>query len=451
MRSLIRVAMTLFAACAIPRCALAQDPPSKRTVQVTHAYSALNDVRACEFTGEGQVIAGTAGGLRLADGVVLTALDGLPDTQVDALRMEAEHVVVETPKGRVRVSLETHSVMRMSAPAPHVRSLPSFEHFQGALVRMKRRGRGKYSESACIATSDGLYVARGASAPERVQPKGSTLPAGDIAAMAATATHGLFVGSFDRGLYRIDGTTVEPVVDAALNPNINALAWDEARNTLWVATARGLVRCEWRTPCKRIGDGEGKHAVMLMRSGHILAGGDGGLLFVTPDGAIEFAPTHKSGLPFRAVWALAEAEDGVLYVGTTNGLWFGSAAAFQGLPQLERRAMVDGSLPDDWVTALAIRKGELFAGTYNAGVVRFERAAKTLVASGADASLGYVNPAGISVLPDGELAVSTMRGLRIGAWGDFRRVATLGSDVTGIVQTGDGRRWAASRRGVNTF
>jgi ligand-binding sensor domain-containing protein len=148
------------------------------------------------------------------------------------------------------------------------------------------------------------------------------------------------------------------------------------------------------------------------------------------------------------VWALAEG-GGELFVGTTSGLFFGAPSAFSGRGQaLGRAALVLGTLPDDWVTALAYRDGTLFAGTYSAGVAGFRVDARSLAPSSVDPSLGYVNPAGLALLPDGRLAIATMDGLRCGVLGNTARLSTRASDVTAISANPTGGYWIATRLGL---
>lgn len=448
---MLRAAMVITAA-TLAASTLGAEESLPHATGPAPALLALDDVRSCAFTEDGRFVAGTGGGLWIAGQPVLTASDGLPDTQVDQVRVHGDDVWVRTPKGHAHVSIASRRVSgvdaRVDAPIP---TAPSSERVAGSRVR----ARGERDGRICLATDHGLYLSEGTDAPSRALLRGPVLPSGDVAALATTASAGLFVGTFDRGLfrYRSDLGRVEAAGDASLNPNINALAWDETRRVLWVATARGLSRCDQGARCARVGDGDGKHALVVLRSGHVVAGGDGTLVFATPEGAVEGTLTRKSGAPFRAVWSLAEGDDGALFVGTTSGLWFGRPETFRasGASGLRRISMVDGALPDDWVTALAVRGKDLFVGTYNAGLVRFRRQGGELISTGTDASAGYVNAAGITLLPGGDLAVSTMDGLRVGAFGSLRRTPTLGADVTAVAVASSGTRWVASRRGVGSF
>lgn len=130
-----------------------------------------------------------------------------------------------------------------------------------------------------------------------------------------------------------------------------------------------------------------------------------------------------------------------LYLGTTGGLFVGQEG------KLKRLSVASGHLPDDWVTALAIRDDVVYAGTYNAGVVRLDKATGAWHAQRLGG--GYVNPAGLTL--DGDtLYVATMDGLLTSTHGSplaTRDRASLGRDVTGIAASPLGT-FVASRRGV---
>ncbi|MGC4093668.1 MAG: hypothetical protein QM756_38365 [Polyangiaceae bacterium] len=412
-------------------------------------WLATDDARDCAVLADGRIVAATAGGLLSVDArgrpSVLTALDGLPDTHVERLRVSATHVELETRKGRARLSLRDGSfallsgvsVARPSEPSA-ARELPS-----GVMARATHERAG----SRCYATDHGLFVGRLGALPKRIELP--ALPSGDISALASGRER-VFVGSFDQGLWLLGAGRVERV--AGINPNINALVWDEARGALWAGTARGLWRCTLASEtlaCRRAGQPHAVHALLGLRGGALAVGTEQGLTLL--DGERERVLGAKQGAPFRAVWALAESASGELFVGTTSGLYWAKTSALlqPERPLLERASLVSGELPDDWVTAIHARGDELYVGTYNAGVVGFRRGTSGLLALGTDASLGYVNAGGIGSFADGRLWVATMDGLRIGTLGSFATLPTLGRDVTAVVEAhASGEHWIATRRGL---
>jgi len=274
----------------------------------------------------------------------------------------------------------------------------------------------------------------------------------NVSALAATAER-LYVASFDDGLFVVehDGSS-RRFHHPALSPHLNALAWSEPKKTLWLGTARGLVRCRMteRGSCQRLGGASAVHALLLRADGSLIAGGDAGLSFVEADETTR-AYGKKQNAPFRSVWSLGESR-GRLFVGAANGLFWGEAAAFgPGGPGLHRAALVFGNLPDDWVTALLVRGDRLLVGTYNAGVVGFELGAGDLASGGADRALGYVNPAGLFALDGARVAVASMNGLRVGELGETRQLETRERDVTAVAPALGGGYWVGTRRGLEWF
>jgi ligand-binding sensor domain-containing protein len=286
-----------------------------------------------------------------------------------------------------------------------------------------------------------------ASAEPPAMPRG--MPALNVAALASSAER-LYVGGFDDGLFIVEPSgEAHHFEDAALSPHINALAWSERDHVLWLGTARGLTRCRMAptAACTRIGPSNAVHALHLQSSGSVVAGGDAGLTFVTGESSQAFG--KKQGAPFRSVWAIAEADDGTLLVGTTSGLFWGNAAAFaQQGANLKRAAIVTGSLPDDWVTALLHEKGRLYVGTYNAGTASFHLEADQLRSDGVDPLPGYVNPAGLFALGEGNLAIATMNGLRSGTPGRTNMIQTNARDITALVSAPKGGYWIGTRQGL---
>jgi len=158
----------------------------------------------------------------------------------------------------------------------------------------------------------------------------------------------------------------------------------------------------------------------------------------------------KQGLPLRAVWALAEGQEGDLWLGSSWGLygWRGGKA--------QRYSMATGHLSGDWVTALATHKDRVWVGTYRHGVDRLERQPDGTWQATALGG-GWINFSGLR-LQDGQLLAATMDGLRsapmaatgVGAkahrWLAHDHLA-LGRDVTASLN-GGGKLWVASRRGI---
>jgi len=434
-------------AAAEPGAPASTPPPAR--------WLATDDARDCAIAADGRWGAATAGGLMLGRGArverTLTRLEGLPSTSVRRVSFDGAALQIVTSEGPARVQFDTGQV-QTDAPARRWEPLPAGASAH-ALPNVELRRTHSAGDQRCFATDHGVYVAASSAPARRVDR--AALPSGDISALALSDRE-LFVGSFDRGLFVVRDSTLQEASSEGLNPNINALAWQARDQLLWVGTARGTSRCaqiqSGSLSCRRVGGTSSVHAVLLLGDGTVVSGGDGGLEFLARDGRILRSFTRKQGAPFRAVWALAEGEDGTLFVGTTNGVFWGRAAAFTPRARLTRAAMVTGELQDDWVTALLSKEGRLYVGTYNAGLASFQLTGGKLTPLGFDRELGYVNPAGISALSAGRIAVATMDGLHVGLPGAFSKVESLAEDVTSVVPVrthqGKSLAWVGTRSGL---
>lgn len=140
----------------------------------------------------------------------------------------------------------------------------------------------------------------------------------------------------------------------------------DSQRRLWVAhESQGLVRIDPDGSAKRFGASEGlppgqMFALMVDASDVVWVGTEGGLARIEGDRVQAFDTTH--GLPAGAVYAMAQAPDGGLFVATHRGVWRGRNALFT--PH-------EAGFPDDAVASLAIdAQGHLIAGTVNRGVFR---------------------------------------------------------------------------------
>lgn len=299
---------------------------------------------------------------------------------------------------------------------------------------------GAAGDTLCAGTDDGLYVRRGASAWTRAETAGP--PSNDVSALAWDGTR-LWAGTFDRGLAVWDGGRFRTV--EGLDARVNALAVErtESGTRVWVATARGLATVEEGVVrVLRRADGlpdDDVHAVAPLAAGGVVAGTTRGAVVVR-DGRVR--PAGPKRMPAHATWAVAEAEDGALWLGTTAGLFRVSGDRFR------RFSAAGGALPDDWVTALASDAKGVWVGTYAGGAARVAADARGRIVGTTVLASVHVNPAGLA-LHDGRVSVATMEGLFVGEGNGFRATpgAAPGGDVTAVVHA-DGVRWVASRNGL---
>jgi ligand-binding sensor domain-containing protein len=312
--------------------------------------------------------------------------------------------------------------------------------------------------ATCAGGLDGLWL-RGAAADAAwvKAPAPGGLPSNDVSALAVDGSR-LWAGTFDQGLVVRERGAWRRVVHPDLDARVNALlveprAGQAAR--IWVATAAGLMMLDGPEAkdvtrlTRRDGmPGRGVLSLARLRDGRVVAGTSTGAVIIEAGGRP--VPVGPPGSEIGNVWAVAEDADGMLWLGTTTGVWRGpSTIAVKGAaPGTEwtRMSVATGHLADDWVMGIAVKGRSVWVGGYKGGVVRFDLDAMTATAK---LGGGWVNPGGLSW--DGDLlVVATQEGLRSGdgkssAW---KTIGGLpGKDVTTVVRAGT-TRWIGTRRGL---
>jgi ligand-binding sensor domain-containing protein len=289
----------------------------------------------------------------------------------------------------------------------------------------------------CVATARGSFLRQG----ERwllVATAGP--PSNDVAAATEDEQGRLWVGTFDQGLaVRENGAWREV---AGIPRFVNDVHGDRARNGVWVATARGLYLVTGGL-ASRHGPlpSEDVHSVTVTPLGRVVAGTSRGAAILDGDRWRPLAP--KGPAQRAAAWAVAGGPDGSVWIGTNRGLF-----EWREGEDLRRLSMASSHLPDDWVTAVALRGQDLWVGTYAHGVVRLSRGADRSWSARAFGG-GYVNPGGLAFVGD-TLTVATMQGLHA-----LRAGQSVLEPVTGIpvldttrVAPGSAGAWVATRRGM---
>ncbi len=310
--------------------------------------------------------------------------------------------------------------------------------------------------TTCVGTRRGLWIrGRAQKAYRRLLLPGP--PSNDISALAADGVR-LWVGTFDKGLASITRGRWQRFRGTGdrLDGRVNGLAVERGArgSTLWVATSRGVFRVR-ANRVQRFGRQHGLrheevHSVIALRRGGALAGTARGAVIIRGE---KVTPLDvKQGLPVASIWAAAEDDKGVLWLGTSKGLyrWFPKQRRY------DRYSVSSGHLKEDYITALALFGGAVYAGTYNSGVTRLVKKGDSLEATHLGG--GWVNFGGLRVHA-GKLYACTMTGLRtlpLGqacggggkpcAWRHHRGAAP-GRDVTAVVPAAGGL-WVASRRGL---
>jgi len=463
---------------------------------VRDVYTDTSDVHACVARG-GTTIAATGGGVVVVRGgeVVrtITALDGLPDTRAWAAASSGGSIWIGTDRGVAELSGDRLDVAR-TAPGAPVRALA----FAGDDLLAGTFGRGvariaprtlattfvalpdprvvslaTYGASVYAGTMSGVFAvfgprgvaepapalagARGALGPAFALTADAAgahassaraaacavpstgMPSNDVSAIAATSSQTL-VGTFDAGLARLEDGRFRAV--DGVDKRVDAIAVASGGDA-WIGTARGLFVVPAGSVHGRDTGAAGVdevHAVAALADGSIVAGTSHGAAIVRDGKASRVGA--KEGVTAASVTAVGES-NGALLLGTTGGLFIGRPGHFT------RLSVASGHLPDDWVTALAVDGGAIYAGTYNAGVVRLTQRDGAWTAERLGG--GYVNPAGLAI-HGGTLFAATMDGLLARPLrGDApltpRDRAALGRDVTAVAFSPEGA-WVASRRGL---
>jgi ligand-binding sensor domain-containing protein len=247
----------------------------------------------------------------------------------------------------------------------------------------------------------------------------------------------LLVGSFDAGIVALSGTRVRAhfvrprFVNALLRTPEGVYA--AGPEGLYLATLQaGRVSGFERVPLPT----QQSHVNDLAR------GSDGTLWLATSQGLLGLRAGQarlidaSSGLPSRLVYAVLVTDDGALWAGTARG------AIRLGREGVQRFSTANGALKQDWVTALTVHRGQVIAGTYDAGSVE-------LHADGTSRALGetsklWVNPRGLFAL-DGSLLVASMGDglMRDGT----TVVGSKGLDVTALAAD-TGGLWVGTRLGL---
>lgn len=289
------------------------------------------------------------------------------------------------------------------------------------------------------------------------------LPSSDVTALAQ-GLGALWIGTFGHGLARM-GEHGPVAMERAttrwgMDRRVNDLAVTRdasGRETLWIATARGL----WAHDGMRFWPIE---SVGSPGQGYVMD------LHVDAAGALWVASSRSLCRLAAGRWTswqtVGRYELEKLHAVTTDGqgrVWLG---ALHGLYVLDPRtgalgrySVSSGALPMDWVTALAATPDGVVAGTYSGGLVWFgaegpvtEREAAGRGAAAGALPSGWVNPHAIARAGDAILVGTPGGGLLVGRRGAWRSVGPRqglpASDVTATLPAGPGELWVATRGGL---
>jgi ligand-binding sensor domain-containing protein len=243
------------------------------------------------------------------------------------------------------------------------------------------------------------------------------------------------VGTFDRGVFTVDAHgTATTLKDAPLH--VNALA--AAGATLYIAAANGFFAASGDEGVARVSLGSPEPHVndlTVSRDGSVWLATNRGLLSWS-EGTLSHLDV-RDGLPSLLVYSVAESEDGSVWAGTARGLYRSHAG------RAEVFGTANGKLPHDWVTAVIADGAGVYAGTYNAGLVRIDMKGGSTPVSSFESA--WINPHGLVRFGSALFAATAGGGLFSA---DGKSEAHLpSSDVTAAVEH-DGALWVGTRQGL---
>lgn len=161
-----------------------------------------------------------------------------------------------------------------------------------------------------------------------------------VTALHADREGSIWIGTYDRGLYRVRGERVDHFdrTNGLSSDNVSDLTEDREGN-IWVVTAGGVDRFA-DTPVTSLSMSEGlcsaeASSVLASRDGSIWSGGDGALTRIHKDGVTCFRSGHE--LPGTQVTSLFEDHNGHLWAGLDRGLWVYDRGRFQPITRPDGR------------------------------------------------------------------------------------------------------------------
>lgn len=407
-----------------------------------------------ELDGDGErVLAATAGGVSILDGAgrvdrnahVARASQRLPVRDVRAVRPIGS-------SGAIALATFGAGAFRIDPGVARPRPLG------GRAIATETRALAiAGGDAIVIGHADGLHRV-GADASRATALATGGLPASDVTSLAR-AFGALWIGTFSDGLARVEGTRASAVDRATIRWRVDrrindlAVTRDAAgRETLWIATDRGLHRHDGRS-FEPVLDPEAPGRVHVTS---LHADARSGALWVTSSRQLSRFQsgrwrswTGDERMPVMQLHAVTTDARGRVWVGSLHGLYRfdPERGAF------ERHTVSSGALPVDWVTALAPWGDGIVAGTYHGGLSWSDgRAFEIERESESGLPAGWVNPHAMTRVGDTLFIGTLERGLVVGRRGEWRRLRTSdglpSDDVTAVLPDGEGAAWVATRGGL---
>lgn len=303
--------------------------------------------------------------------------------------------------------------------------------------------------SLWIGSSRGLYRMHAGGAPGDIEPLGERLglPAGAVRDLAEVGDGSLWIVG-DGGIWRYAASGLRQL----RSDSVEGMLQDR-HGAQWAITSSGTLLRHWRGQWQQLDarhglEGRATGAMFEDREGLLWVGTTHGL-FRIADGPVSALGRHQ-GLQNDYVRSVLQTDDGVVWIGHAEGL------------SRLRDGRVDTLLPRDGVVASSVlslapgQGGGIWAGSYDHGVLRFhadgtrERIAGGL-AINRDDGLPSNEVRALLAEADGGLWIGTERGLAHWQDGQVRNVDLPGSaglPVRSLFRTADGALWVGMFGGL---
>ncbi len=297
-----------------------------------------------------------------------------------------------------------------------------------------------------LATQQGLYwFDTNADVPDfKLVQAMSGLPVTSTFALAQNAQGQLLVGT-EQGVYRREGDVFVPLHAGLAGIAVSTLMLDAQQN-IWIGTInRGLWRLsELGLEQLTVAEGLPNNRVLALwqdKELSIWIGTNGGVLRLKDTPFTNL--TIDKGLSDNYVRTLLQHQDGSVWVGTSNGLNRTARQQVEEIPGVNNR-------PVSVLSLAAGSDGDVWAGTYAEVVLRF-RGNKLVAQYDREDGLISNEVRALLPLPDGTVWVGSSGGLtrmKDGAVQHFHMKDGLpGEFVTALHQAADGKIWVGTGSG----
>jgi ligand-binding sensor domain-containing protein/signal transduction histidine kinase len=278
---------------------------------------------------------------------------GLPQNSVDAILQTSDgYLWLGTQEGLVRFDGVRFTIF-------DTRNTPAMPDDWTLALRQTRDG------TLWIGTGEGLVRER--DGKFEAWPKDHPLGSAFIPQLLESRDGALWIAS-NKGLTRIDGkgTRVFTERDGWRSGAVSAVA-EDARGRIWVGSRRALALFEsgHLRPLSGKGVPDGVTALLADPSGGMWAGTVQGLVHIDDSGVRTWGPGE--GLTNTHIQVLYRDAEGVLWIGTTGGLFRFWRNAFESLTRDN-----GGLSSEDVGSIFEDREGSLWVGTRDGGLNRLK-------------------------------------------------------------------------------